>query len=467
VVGTRTGRLLRGLPVLLALTTAIPLTPAARPIAWADLPAAIHVRLEAAGVSSSAFPGFLDQLNRAHAQRVREGDLDHLVFYLLQSTHFTRQPPIEPALSARALVDALLPRDRTAYLQQGGADVSRVPAAVRTRARDLLRALDSRDRDPRVAYFRQLAGAALPGGAERETALQREYLRAMQFLYQKEFVAQRAPDAADAVASLYRSRGLSTDTAIEAGYVVYLGLGVLKSLEPGRRVRRVLIIGPGLDLAPRTALIDAAPPESYQPWAVIDALVGLGLARVDELEVVGADINPRVVDHLRRARAEPPSLTLVSGIQESPVLTLTPEYRDYFTELGRSIGHATDGPRSDAAGRLRKTVRVGPSAARALTAHALDVVTESLDGPPFDLVIATNILPYFDDAELMLAMSNVARMLAPGGVFLHNEARPLMHELTAALGMPVEQSRHAIIASVKGAAAPLFDSVWLHRKAVK
>ena len=199
---------------------------------------------------------------------------------------------------------------------------------------------------------------------------------------------------------------------------------------------------------------------------MIDALVGLGLARVDELEVVGADINPRVVDHLRRTRAEPPSLTLVSGIQESPVLTLTPEYRDYFTELGRSIGHATDGPRSDA-GRLRKTVRVGPSAARALTAHALDVVTESLDGPPFDLVIATNILPYFDDAELMLAMSNVARMLAPGGVFLHNEARPLMHELTAALGMPVEQSRHAIIASVRGAAAPLFDSVWLHRKAVK
>ena len=110
----------------------------------------------------------------------------------------------------------------------------------------------------------------------------------MRFLYQKEFVAQRAPDRADAVAALYRSRGLSTDTAVEAGYLVYLGLGALKSLEPELRVRRVLIVGPGLDLAPRTAFLDAAPPQSYQPWAVIDALVGLGLARLDELEVTGA-----------------------------------------------------------------------------------------------------------------------------------------------------------------------------------
>ena len=94
-------------------------------------------------------------------------------------------------------------------------------------------------------------------------------------------------------------------------------------------------------------------------------------------------------------------------------------------------------------------------------------MTDRLDEPPFDLIIATNILPYFDDVELMLAMSNVAKMLAPGGVLLHNEARPLMHEVTAALGMPVEQSRHAIIASVTGAPAPLFDSVWLHRKAVR
>ena len=112
-----------------------------------------------------------------------------------------------------------------------------------------------------------------------------------------------------------------------------------------------------------------------------------------------------------------------------------------------------------------RPLRVGSSAARALAAESLDIVTERLDGPPFDLVIATNILPYFNDVELTLAMSNIAGMLAPGGVFLHNEARPRSTELAAALGMPVEQSRHAIIATAKDVPAPLADSVWVHRKA--
>src|SRR5215471_11962318 len=423
---------------------------AARSITWADLAPAIRVRLDTAGVSASSFPAFLDRLNRTHAERVREGDLDHLVFYLLQSTHFTRRPAIEPALSARAFVDALPASDRAAYLSDGRADLSRVSADVRARARDLLRALDSRDANPRVVFFRQLAASALPRGAGREPALMREYLRAMRFLYQKEFVAQRAPDAGDAVAALYRSRGLSTDTAIEAGYTVYLGLGVLKALEPERRVRRVLVIGPGLDLAPRTGLIDDAPPESYQPWAVIDALAGLGLARLDDLDVVGADINPRVVDHLRRAQAAPPSLRLESGLRQTPQLSLERDYREYFAQLGNAIAVSRE-PVSEPAGRLTRIVRVQPAAARTLSAQPLDVVTGRLTGEPFDLAIATNILPYFDDGELALALSNIAAMLAPGGVLLHNDLRPSMRDVAAAAGLTLEQTRQTPIARVAGA----------------
>jgi hypothetical protein len=65
----------------------------------------------------------------------------------------------------------------------------------------------------------------------------------------------------------------------------------------------------------------------------------------------------------------------------------------------------------------------------------------------------------------MLALTNIAAMLAPGGVFLHNEARPSLSAMTTALGLPFEQSRHVVIATVRGAPAPLFDSVFLHRKA--
>lgn len=436
---------------------------AARSITWEDA-APLRTRLEGQGLTSAAFPAYVARLRQTHARRVREGDLDHLVFYLLQSTHFTPLPPIEPALSAKALVDSLDAPERRTFLKDPQAMLSRIDPPVRSRAAALVRALDSSSRDLRLAYFRDLVKAAFPAGSQPEASLMREYLRVMRFVYEKEFVAQ--PAGPKAVAELYRARGLSTDTAVEAGYVVYTGLGVVKSLEPERRVRRVLIIGPGLDLAPRTALRETGPPESYQPWAVIDALLTLGLARAGDLDVVAADINPRVVAHLRRPHAEPFMLTLVSEIRESETVTLSEEYRDYFTRLGRSIGEADArlGPSDGAKGHLRKTVRVGPAAARALHADTLDVVTERLSGRAFDLVVATNILPYFDDVELMLAMSNIAGMLAPGGVFLHNEARPVMGDVTAAVGLPFEQSRHVIIATVRGAPA-LFDSVWLHRKA--
>ena len=60
----------------------------------------------------------------------------------------------------------------------------------------------------------------------------------LRFVYEKEFVAQRTATPASAVAELYRTRGLSTDTAVEAGYVVNLGLQIIKGLSAERRIRR-------------------------------------------------------------------------------------------------------------------------------------------------------------------------------------------------------------------------------------
>jgi hypothetical protein len=416
----------------------------ARRVTWDDV-TLVHRQLTAAGISASTLPAFLERVHTTNVQRVREGDLDHLVFYLLQSTRFPG-PPIEPALSAKEFVDG-----------------SQVPERVRARVSALLRAIDNPGGDLRLTYFRDLVHSTFPDAKQRQDGVLREYARAMRFLYEKEFVAQRAERPADAVAELYRARGLSTDTAVEAGYLVYQGLGVVRALGPAGTVRRVLIVGPGLDLAPRTGLIESGPPESYQPWAVIDALVSLGVARLDTLDVVGADINPRVVTHLRQSAQTPPVLTLVSGIANTPTVTLTEDYRDYFAALGRAIGES-DASTTDAQGHLKKTVRVRADVARRLRAEPLDIVTERLSGERFNLIIATNILPYFDDTQLTLALTNIAAMLAPGGVFLHNEARPLLGEVTTALGLPVEQSRHAVIAAVRGAPAPLFDSVWLHRK---
>jgi hypothetical protein len=431
-------------------------------ITWDDV-APLARRFEAWRLSASEFPSYIERIHQQNRQRVREGDLDHLVFYLLQSSRFTTLPAIEPAVSARALVESLEPAQRDDFLNRSKIDATRVPGAVRSRIAAFERALDKPGDDARLRYFKDLVGEAFPRAKDLDASLGAEYLRAMRFVYQKEFVAQRSERPADAVADLYRSRGLSTDTAVEAGYLVQIGLAVVKGLQPDRRIRRVLIVGPGMDLAPRTGFLEV-PPESYQPWAVIDGLVSIGLARLDDLEVTAADINPRVVAHLRRSATSPPTLSLTSEIAAKDGVSFSGDYRDYFASLGAELSRPAAAPRAveDAGGHLHKSVRVSPAAAKVLRAEPLDIVTERFAGPPFDLVIATNILPYFDDQQLALAASNIAAMLAPGGVFLHNEARPVLGELTAALGLPFAQSRHATIASVKGATSPLFDSVFLH-----
>jgi len=415
-------------------------------ITWDDL-APLHATLQSRGLSQASFDGYVNQVQKDDERRVREGDLDHLIFYALQSTRFTGRPPIEPALSSK-------------YLIESG---QHVPADVRGRIGDLLKAVDSPSVDPRLTYFRSLVRATFPNASERESALVGEYTRVMKFVYDKEFVAQRAGPAA--VEDLYRSRGLSTDTEVEAGYVVYNGLGILKSLAPGTRIHRVLIIGPGLDLAPRTGFLETSAPQSYQPWAVIDALVSLDLARVDDLSVVGADINPRVVDHLHEAHRQPPMLNLVSGIGETSTVHLAQDYLDYFARLGRSVGAIGElAQPKQLAGHQSKGVRIRADVAHTLSAEQLDIVTTRLEGAQFDLIVATNILPYFDDTKLMLALSNIHAMLMPGGVFMHNESRPVMVSLTGALGMRFEQSRQVTIASVTGA-PPLADTIWLHRRA--
>jgi predicted TPR repeat methyltransferase len=56
----------------------------------------------------------------------------------------------------------------------------------------------------------------------------------------------------------------------------------------------------------------------------------------------------------------------------------------------------------------------------------LNVVLQRLEQPDprerFDLVIATNVLVYYDVFEQSLALANLAKMLRPGGLLLSNNA---------------------------------------------
>ena len=104
---------------------------------------------------------------------------------------------------------------------------------------------------------------------------------------------------------LFRTRGLSLDTSLAANYSVEQALAAMKArglLKPGA-VRRVAIVGPGLDFADKDVGFDVYPQQTLQPFAVLDSLKRLGLAPAPgDPEIVLLDISPRIIDHVTQAR---------------------------------------------------------------------------------------------------------------------------------------------------------------------
>lgn len=458
-------RLLLAAPLLAALTGfSSHAGERSRRIEYADLPEALQTYFSIHGVVEHGFRAYIENVEADTDRRVAEGEREHLVYYALQSSRFTARPRIEPAVSALRFAERLSPVERErliddpSYLPSVG-----WPPAERARVADLLSALRKEPKDARLAYFRTL----LQGGrrAVAPEAFYADYVRVARFLYRKEFLAggASANDVAQ-VATLYQRRPHSSDTQIEAGFGVYLGLGTLHALKPALRITTVLVVGPGLDLAPRTDLIDAVGPQSYQPFAVADALLALSLASERDLRVHSLDVNPRVVRALQAAVArEPVTLHLFTGIAETDQ-PFQPDYRTYVRELGRAIGDEITAPRAIASDRhYQHSIAARTAVARAMSAERLNIVTERLvDAPPVDLVVATNVLTYFDDRQLALALSNMAAMLRPGGYLLHNESRAGLVDTAARLGLSLLHTRTAVLGGPP--ARPLYDTTWLHQK---
>ena len=374
-------------------------------IAFAGIEPAARELLSRMGVTGQSFSAFVQRVNAQTAEREREGEGDHLIYYVLQSKQFTSATPIEPALSAKAFVET-----------------GSVPAPVLRRFQDFLSVRVAGDR---LIYLRGMIPST--GGL---AFLKTEYARAMRSLYAKEFESKPG---------FYQTRGHSTDTQVPANYAVWTALSALHAEHPGLTLNRVLVVGPGLDFAPRTGLDDRFPPQSYQPYAIVDALLSTGLSAKPAVHCV--DINDRVVRFLRQ---KPGVLHLTSPPGDA-------DYLAYFRELGAKIGTAKE------QGIFEKELVLKKEIAESVTAEKANIITEYPAGPPasYDLVVATNVLLYFSDAELLLALSNIAASLRRGAFLLHNEMRPNMETLLAAAGLVTVESRSVRVAS--GSKAALYD----------
>ena len=400
---------------------------------WDDFPPALQRRLRALGIEEWQAWAVAECADTR--RRVDEGLGEHRVAVALQSRRWTTAAPIEPALSARAFID------------QG-----RIPADAAARLDAFASVLASGD--GRLGTLRALRPDGL-GDAALRTRLRDDYGRTMRFLHAKEFEAKTADD----VARLYQSRGLSTDTGVDGGYAVAEALGALPLDAP---VRRLLIVGPGLDLGPRTGLDDDTLGQTVQPFAIADALRAAGKAS-SELEVDVLDVNPVVCDvvaALGRATGAT-SLVLRSSLSTRRH-RLLPSYVAYLETWGGGLGVPRSPLDHGRDGRPVRRVQVPAGAWRRLTPHAGHVALDRAPGP-YDLVVATNVLTYLGEPALAAACGTLAGALRPGGFLIHNEPRTSLAAAAADAGLPMVQARTVAFTAPDASGRVEHDVAAVHR----
>jgi len=383
----------------------------------------------------AAWPAWIERHDKDVRARLEQGDEDTIVNWLLFGTSFTSKP--------RAILGAVEgdnAADRDAILR-------RTVELIGARLDDLLKALAIPGTDERRLFARRVLerkGQRFTTAAELDGV--RQYLlgAVMRVAQEQEQFDQElgATSAGDSITEfvqrsrLFRTRGLSLDTSLLPNYALEQSMAAMKQrgLLKAGELKRVAIVGPGLDFADKDVGFDFYPQQTVQPFAVLDAIKRLGLGpAAGSPEIVLLDISPRVIDHVTQARAR--ALKGIGYTLHLPLPRATPwvpEIRQYWQTFGAPIGVPAPATASKAIldqVELR-AVRVTPASVQRLSVANLNIVTQRLDGEAFDLVIATNVFIYYDILEQALAMTNVEAMLKPGSYLLANVAAPQVRALT-------------------------------------
>jgi SAM-dependent methyltransferase len=397
---------------------------------------------ELAGIPAAdreaAWPGWVSRRDREIRARLAQGDEDSIANFLLFGTTFTRLP--------RALNDST-----SIGGPQRAADI------VRGRMADLIAAITRPGGNERLLFVREVMrrrGIALDEAVGREQArlflleiMTRTVGEVEGYIRSIESARSTGRGEFAVRSTLYRNRGLSSDTSIRPDFAIHRALEALMAggMLTAGSVRRVAVIGPGLDFTDKAEGYDFYPQQTTQPFAAIDSLLRLRLAGANDVRLTTLDLSPRVNLHLEAARRR-----ASAGIGYVVVLPRDGGERwqadlgAYWKALGGAIGDATTAPPPpEASGVDVRAVRIRPEVAGAIEVRDLNVVLERIaplrDEERFDLVIATNVLLYYDVFEQSLALANIASMLRPGGFLLSNT---VLVELAAT---PIQSVGHSTV----------------------
>jgi len=371
----------------------------------------------------AAWPGWVRQRDAAIRARVAEGDEDSVINLLQFGTSFTRQPRITEQQLAGVVMR-----------KAGSPDVFVPSPVLKARIDDFVTAVAAPGTNERIQFARRVVERrGIDTATEEGRGRLRRYLEERTAVVGSAVHAPVLHDPTTGLAdqiTIFRDRGLASDTLLWINFAIDQALADLKAagaLRP-RSVRRVAIIGPGLDFADKQEGYDFYPQQTIQPFALIDSLGRAGLAARLGVGITAFDVSGAVLGHLESARAraltgDPYTIVLPRNLEQPWTADLV-RYRDRFgEEIGKPVASAA--PPANAGKVDVRSVLFPPPVTRAIVPRDLNVVLQRLepdtDGDGFDLIVATNILLYYDVFEQSLAAANIAAMLRPGGFLLSND----------------------------------------------
>ena len=368
--------------------------------------------------TAAAWDKWVREQDKDIRARIEEGEENTLTNLLRLGVTFTRQP-----------------RLGYEYLAEYGHS-NFVDSIADKRADDLIRALSA----PHPSEGMQEMKALLEKkGYSLRTAEDQKKVKAYllsNLARLRDDVARDRQNAKNNKYQAFKDRGISTDSNLYPDYIIDVHLRHMMEqglLKPGS-VHRIAIVGPGLDFVNKKSGSDFYPPQTTQPFAVIDSLARLGLADPEKIEVYTFDVSSRVNKHLERARREaaagkPYTIQLLANPSDGWSNSYHEGFLEFWQKLGSQVAKpATAIPVPEEASDIwNRAVSVRPSVVRRVTPVDMNVVFQTVPLPSdkqFDLVIGTNIFVYYDSLDQSLARANLGTMIKPGGYLLTNEALP-------------------------------------------
>jgi SAM-dependent methyltransferase len=371
---------------------------------------------------STAWNGWIRARDAEVRSRIDRGIEDSIGNLILYGTSFTSLPRVESVEFATS-------------------ESGQLTSASTARIHALAMALRSNAPNERVRFVRDFLARRGIARDSVEAFFAKNLRRfvAEQAAYQQKLKDAENVDDPSAVffarGTLYETRGLSVDTsllpnfAIEETLRAMVGKGVLTT----GSMHRIAIIGPGLDFTDKRDGYDFYPLQTVQPFAVLESVARLGLGKAEQVQIVCLDLNSAVIAHVTRlAEQGRTGRPYTVQLPRDPQADWSPAAISYWKNFGKVLGLSVKPlpVPPTLSGVESRAVAIRSHFAAHVQVHNANIVAQTLDlpaGQGFDLMIATNVLVYYDRFQQALAMANIARMLNPGGIFLANNVLPAQH----------------------------------------